>query len=132
MERESIKKALECHYMEYLTPTEGVLRCKQECPYSYREYCTRWLAKDALIQISEDEAFIKELKSKIDILKKGIKKACGFHKNKGRIEGIRDFSNFLQKRFCHDPAFLGVEQRLINHTIELLENEFLREEENNA
>lgn len=30
-----------------------------------------------------------------------------------RAEAIDEFADALEKHFCHDPAFLGVEQRLI-------------------
>lgn len=45
-----------------------------------------------------------------------------------RADTVRKMQERLDKRFCHDPAFLGVEQRLIMGVIDQIAKEMLEGE----
>ena len=47
------------------------------------------------------------------------------------IDTVRKMQERLNKHFCHDPAFLGVEQRLINDVIDQIAKEMLEGENEN-
>ncbi len=42
-----------------------------------------------------------------------------------KVNTVREFAERLDKHFCHDPAFLGVEQRLIMGVIDQTAKEML-------
>jgi hypothetical protein len=51
--------------------------------------------------------------------------------NLGMIDSVKSFVERLDKHFCHDPAFLGVEQRLIMDIIDQIAKEMLEGENEN-
>ena len=61
-------------------------------------------------------------------------KMCGCYKNNADFENkikadiVRKMQDRLGKHFCHDPAFLGVEQRLIMDIIDQIAKKMLEGE----
>lgn len=118
---EQVKKALECCTLGDCTP----------CPY-HQLYvgCRDRMAEDALALINSQEQRIGELAEENE----RVKTQKYYIHTDGRIEMIptvesvradtvRKMQERLDKRFCHDPAFLGVEQRLIMDVIDQIAKE---------
>ena len=63
--------------------------------------------------IEQDEAIIRALKE------------MGKIRQETKADTVRKMQERLDKRFCHDPAFLGVEQRLIMDVIDQIAKEIL-------
>ena len=85
--------------------------CKK-CPYRNHNHCFGTLLADALALLREKDAEIERLRNALAISKKETKRYMTLHKQT-RAEAIDEFADALEKHFCHDPAFLGVEQRII-------------------
>lgn len=78
MMKDEIKKALECC-------SSDVESCAK-CPYDFA--CTRYLCKDALNLIAEQEKEIEQLKAKNKVLGDGVVKAFtnGFNTGREQVE----------------------------------------------
>lgn len=78
MTKDEIKKALECC-------SSDVESCAK-CPYDFA--CTRYLCKDALNLIAEQEKEIEQLKAKNKVLGDGVVKAFtnGFNTGREQVE----------------------------------------------
>lgn len=78
MNKDEIKKALECC-------SSDVESCAK-CPYDFA--CTRYLCKDALNLIAEQEKEIERLKAKNKVLGDGVVKAFtnGFNTGREQVE----------------------------------------------
>lgn len=145
---EQVKKALECCALGDCTP----------CPY-HQLYvgCRDRMAEDALALINSQEQRIGELaeeneKLTINMNAFGLAaKRLGQENERLRAENeryaeleegcyvtgyknikadtVREMQERLDKRFCHDPAFLGVEQRLIMDVIDQIAKEMIGDAE---
>ena len=144
---EQIIKALELH-------SQKLKPCLVDCPYGGLHFCGSEMAKDALDLINSQEQRIKELTEENDKLYRLLddkiqenKKLteenerltleyAGFEAGAKagikvvRADTVRKMQERLDKHFCHDPAFLGVEQRLIMAAIDQIAKEMLEGETN--
>lgn len=75
-------------------------------------YASPNFQRNILALLREKDAEIERLRNALAISKKETKRYMTLHKQT-RAEAIDEFADALEKHFCHDPAFLGVEQRLI-------------------
>lgn len=135
LNREQIIKALECCTRGRRNKDD---RPCNECPYnecnlvggtSERQIagtCQGWLMKDAL-------SLIKELTEENEKLRNDRGALCShlvcaeIEKRNTIADTVQKMKDRLDKHFCHDPAFLGVEQRLIMDVIVQIAKEILLE-----
>lgn len=125
---EQIKNVLE-HCANWTAETG----CKG-CPYE--DNCINEdVIKAALALITSQEQRIKELTEENERLRaipeqlhKEMSERMVEERKIERKLAVRKMSERLDKRFCHDPAFLGVEQRLIMDVIDQIAKEMLEGE----
>ena len=111
IDKKQIIKALELHSQR------GA--CIDECPYGKENLCGNAMARDAL-------SLVRELAIELDAMR-GTAKALKMHLENAEADTVRRMQERLNKHFCHDPAFLGVEQRLIMGVIDQIAKELLEE-----
>ena len=127
MEREQILKALEhCINWNKETGCEG-------CPYD-ADCLEGQILEDSLSLIKELTEENERLRAQNDYL---VKEAVFSPMERAhntlavRADTVRKMQERLDKHFCHDPAFLGVEQRLIMDVIDQIAKEMLEENNEN-
>lgn len=53
--------------------------------------------------------------------------SCHWCMDKTKADTVRKIQDRLDKHFCHDPAFIGIEQRLIMSVVDRIAKEMLEE-----
>ena len=150
MEREQVIKALECCNRG---TTEDCAKCPRFDDRTLStEDCMECLMRDALSLIKELTEENERQRSEISVKRKLLDEAevrmdCLEEVNKVlqadicnatmnlehltkenerlRADTVRKMQERLDKHFCHDPAFLGVEQRLIMDVIDQIAKEMV-------
>jgi hypothetical protein len=104
----------------------------QACHYNkFIAGCRDELCGDALALITSQEQRIGELTEENERLRAENDELCDniacleIDKENAERRTVRKMQERLDKRFCHDPAFLGVEQRLIMEVIDQIAKEML-------
>ena len=100
----------------------------QACHYNkFIAGCRDELCGDALALIKSQEQRIKELTEENERLRASSidYRNIPYIKAEAKADTVRMMQDRLDKHFCHDPAFLGVEQRLIMDVIDQIAKEML-------
>lgn len=124
MEQDKIIKALEC-----LLSTDDREFCEAKgCPFADCDSCVEDVLIASLSLIKELTEENERLSGKVAEYEEERK--YHFEMSRKRIaeakaDTVRKMQERLNKHFCHDPAFLGVEQRMIMDVIDQIAEEML-------